>query len=369
MIRNFIKYLSILTVVSACGIDREGFTPAIGADQLLSKVKLEFNAYNLATDAPYNTVQLRVTGISGTGEIIDGPVTYSVANSSLIEVSSSGLLKALAPTPGTLVRVSMTYNGLTRTDSAFVAIIEGTPVVFPARVALEVPEGDSAKSAAGGHMINTKSIRLVRADSSGGNMSALRVAISSRDTLVARVTQASSNVTVTPVRPGRTTLYVSTYAYGMALQDSLSFLSGWPLGGHINIYARYPTGSTVPVLDFHAGRFTVAVGSCVIWTNYTEIDVDIEFEKPELVDPPSGPTCLALGSADLNGGNIAPFRTQYDGEINFPFVRIRGRTFNTPGVYKYRSNIHGTTAEVIVCDELDDSSCSPENYQWGVVDQ
>lgn len=369
MTRHVLKCLSILALVSACSIDKEAFTPAIGADQLLSKVKLEFNAYNLAMDEPYNTVQLRVSGISGSGEIVDQPVTYSVANPALLEVSSTGLVRALAPTAGTVVHASMTYNGLTRTDSAFIAVIDGSPVIYPARVAIEPVPGDSAKFAVGGHGLRDKTMLLIRADSSGDNMSDLRVAISSADTSIAKVVQSLNNVTVRPVRPGRTTFHVSTYAYGIALHDSISFLVGWPLGGHVDVYARYLTGSATPILDFHAGRFTVGIGSCILWQNFTEIDVDIEFETPELVDPPVGATCLGLGSADINGGNIAPFRTQYssNGSIDI-FSKMRGRTFNTAGVYRYYSKIHGTSGEIIVCDELNDSTCSPENYKWGALD-
>lgn len=372
MTRDLIKYLSIIVIISACSMDKDGFNPASRQDQLLTEVKLEFNAYNLATDEPYNTVQLQATAISGTGKVLDHPVTYSVADPKLLEVSSDGVLKAIAPTTGTVVRVSMTYNGLTRTDSAFVAVTSGTPSAFPARVAIELNEGDSAKAAAPGlGGATSKSIRLIRADSSGNNMSALRVAVSSADTATAKITQSSNNVAVNPVRPGRTTLYVSTYAYGIALRDSLSFLVGWPVDAWINVYARFPTGMATPILDFYSKRFTLGTGACVAWINHTEMDVAIEFEEPELVGPANRDLCVIIAAmtGDTGGGNIDAFRTEIKEDGSFDaFQRMRSRAFNTPGVYRYHSRLYGTYGEIIICDEQNDSTCSPENYRWGAID-
>lgn len=352
-----------LIMLSSCGIDKEGVNPALSASQFLAAVQLEHHTYNLATVDPYNTVQLHVAGLSGAGDILDKPVEYSVADSTVLTVSVTGLLKALTPVASTVVRASMTLNGITRTDSAFVSVVGGTPTQFLARLAIEVPPDDSAKWSHNIGMGN-KTLPLIRQDSDGGNLSSLLVSLWSSDAGKAAITQSFNNVSIAAGRPGQVMLYVETYAYGVAMRDSLPFYIGWPTFGIVNVYAREQTGKTDPVMNFFPGRLIVGVGACILWSSNDVIDTDVVFENPSVVGPPTGPVCMLYGQQDMTGGNIAPFRMIPDAnDLAGVFAKFRGRTFSIPGVYNYRSTLNGTSGTIVVCSSDDNTdACSPDNF-------
>jgi hypothetical protein len=357
--------------LAACGSDTQGLDPSIQASHLLAAVHLEYNAYNLATDAPYDTVQLHLAGVSGTGASMDEPVTYSVANPAAVEISATGLLHALLPVTNTIVRASMTKNGITLTDSAYVTVISGSPTQRLAQIALQLNPGDSAKIAAGGLGLRAKSLRLIRADANGVNMPTLTVTLTSSDQSVAKIVQSGNNASVTPQqRPGQIMLAVSTYAYGVGLRDSLSFLVGWPIGAYISVYSAFRTGTTQSYLNFNPGQLTVGMGACVIWYNPQTTAVSLVFDDTTGVRAPAPGLCASYSTSDPNGGNVAAFGTQYDANGALVYLsNYRARSFPVAGVYTYRSPTDGTSGTIVVCDEAHDSTCSPANYQWGHVGQ
>jgi hypothetical protein len=345
-----------VTIV-ACSSEKADFTPSLDAHHFYERLVFEDHAINIATAAPYDTVQLHVHADMQDGTPVPGTIFYSTTDTA-IEISATGLLTAKHPVTGAVVRASLTYNGFTRTDSALVNVLDGSPSSKLKTLTLAPFPGDSAKVTSQTSSLSqgTKQLVLTLQDSTDNDMSGLSVALRSSDTLTATIEQSGSDIVVTTHRPGRVMLYASTYAYGMAKTDSLQFIVGWPLGALLSVYPRTLTGTKSAILDFFPGTITLGVGACAVWANLdTANAVDITFDNPSAVGEPTG-ICALLSSAHMGSGNIPAF---HGGDPNNPFAGFAGRSFPQAGEYPYQSTINGTHGTVIVCDELHDSSCFP----------
>ncbi len=367
--------VSTLTI-TGCNLSDTGLSAYRPADQYFAVLALEHHAINLSTEAPYDTLTLHTIRTMGDGSVVPGEVTYSV-NKPGISVTN-GVLKANSAVTGAVVRVTLTHGTITRTDSALVSVIAGAPDHLHT-FGLRLPAGDSAKTA----VEEAKSIPLVRTSVSGSNLSALLVSLVSSDTTIATITQSNGVSTIIPRRPGRVVLSASTFAYGAVWRDSLVFTVGWPIQFTVPIVERFTTGSVGTVLDFGHRDFTIGVGGCVIWLNESLVtDMDVQFDDPSRALPPGGSVCpgtVQVLYADV-GGNIPPFRLLPRPEVtaeeleNFTeeelenyfnaymaaaFSVYRGRAFPAPGVFPYRSTLHGTSGIIRVCDERNDTTCAP----------
>ncbi len=359
--------IAVYTLSGAgCNLSDTGPSAYRPPDQYFAALALEHHAINLSTVAPYDTVTLRTARTMGDGSNAPGEVTYSVSDPSIS--ITDGVLKAESPVVRAVLHVTLTYGTITRTDSAIVSVIATAPNRLR-DFGLRVPAGDSAKTGTN----VPKTIPLLRASESGSNLSTLLVSMVSSDSTVAAMTQSGDVVNITARRPGRVVLATSTFAFGTVWRDSLVFTVGWPLVFAMTTTERFTTGSVATVLDFGYHEFTIGVGGCVVWVNpSTAVDIDIQFDDPSHVGPPGGSVCPG-GYQIMNpemGGNIAPFRTILWGgdavtEENLEdymrawFSPFRARVFSAPGVFPYRSTLHGTTGLVRVCDERNDTTCAP----------
>jgi len=353
--------LSMCVMIGAgCNLSDMGPSAHRSPDQYFAVLALEHHAINLSMVAPYDTVTLHTIRAMGDGSEVPGEVTYSVSNPGIS--ITDGVLKAESPVARAVLRVTLTHGTITRTDSAIVSVIATAPDHLR-DFGLRVPASDSAKTATD----VPKVIPLLRASESGATLSTLLVAMASSDSAMASLTQSGDAVVVTARRPGRVVLVTSTFAFGAVWRDSLVFTVGWPLMFNAPTAERFRTGSVTRVMDFVYGDFTIGVGGCVLWYNDNDsIDIDLQFEDPSHVGPPGGSVCPQLyqiNDPDV-GGNIAPFRyIPWDGDdahyFTSFFSRYRARVFSAPGVYPYRSTIHGTTGVVRVCDERADTTCAP----------
>lgn len=334
---------------------------------MVSYVRFEHRAYTIATDSSYNTVQLNVGAYSMDHKQLDLPITFEVTNHLAMEIDSSGLLRAKGTASGAIIRAFTTVDGVTRRDSVYVTITEGTPTSFPTRVAFELNPGDSAKMGQTEQYSRGKTIKIIRSDDAGNNLSTLRVGLWVSDASKVRLTQSGNNATILPYRPGKVTFYISTYAYGRGFLDSLSYLVGWPVSGYIAAYLRMPMGVKDSIVDFHPKLLTVGTGACVHWrSGSTRFPVDVEFDDTASAESPlQVPHCYSYMQDGLVSGNIPAFGTVYD-EAGNPISgsNWRARVFTKPGIYKYRSRLYNTTGEIRVCDEKNDPSCAPGNYKW-----
>jgi len=346
---------------SACKLSDPGLSTYLPPDRFFAALTLEHHAINLSTVPPYDTVTLHATPVMGDGSVTPGALTYRVSDPSLS--ITNGVLKAENPVSLAYVYVTLTHGTTTRTDSAIVSVSAGAPDRLR-DFGLRLSPGDSAKYAKG--LAPEKLIPLIRESESAANLPTLLVHLVSSDTTIARIAQSGNNVRITTERSGRVMLSASTFAFGTTWRDSLVFTSGWPLWVWQPTLERFTAGSLTKKLDFAFQDITVGVGGCVTWQNFSEtIDIDVTFDDSLQVGAPSGHSnCAQVVLNPAIGGNIAPFRAiPYDGNpehflISF-FSRVAARVFSVPGVFPYRSTLHGTGGLVRVCDERNDTTCAP----------
>jgi hypothetical protein len=344
----------------ACSGEPESFTTALDTHHFYETLTFTNHAINIATAAPYDTMQLHVVAAMQDGTPVPGTIVYSTTDTT-IAVSPAGLLTALHPTTKAVVHASLTYNGVTRSDSAIVVVVSGSPALLKT-LSLHLLPGDSAKMAYLTSNIgtSTKMLALDRLDSAGDNLSALAVSLSVSDTALATIVQSGNQAQVTAKAPGRVMLYVSTNAYGVVKRDSLSFVIGWALGVLEGVYARTQTGMRNTVLDFFPSRIVVGVGASICWQNGdTTHTIDVTFDDPSNVAPPTG-LCALLSQRHLGTGNIPAWKTEHTiGGTVDAFSTYAGRSFPRAGVYPFHSEVNGSSGVIVVCDELHDSSCFP----------
>ncbi len=361
---------------AGCNLSDTGLTTYYPADQYFAVLALEHHAINLSTEAPYDTLTLHTIRTMTDGSVVPGEVTYSVDKPNISV--TNGVLKAESAVAKAVVRVTMTYGTITRTDSAIVSVI-GTAPEHVFDVGLRLSSGDSAKTA----VEVPKTVPLVRTATSGATLSHLLVSILSSDTMTAAIRLSGNLASITPRRPGRVVLSTSTFAYGVAWTDSLVFTVGWPIVFGVPVVERFTTGSAAASLDFLHRNITIGVGGCVVWSNMSlTTDTDVQFDDPSHSGASGGSVCpgnVQVLYADVSG-NIPPFRSfpipivtaeelenfteeefaNYMSEyMAAVFSTSRARTFATPGVFPYRSTLHGTTGIVRVCDERNDTTCAP----------
>jgi hypothetical protein len=316
------------------------------------------HAINIATASPYDTLQVHVYAAMQDGSPVQGTIIYSTKDTTKIRISPTGLLTALSPTSKAVIRASLTYNGVTRSDSAIVSVVDGLPIRLQA-LSLQPAPGDSAKcSVQPCSATLSKNLELIRHDSAGNDMPGLAVTVWSSDTSLAKIVQAGSQATVTPLAPGRVMLHVATNAYGVVKQDSLSFVVGWPIAALEDTYARMQTGTQDALLYFFPDTIVIGVGGCVMWQNMDSTrTIDVTFDDPSAASTPTGAFgyCDLYGSARPGTGNIPPWHGEPGNYLSW----FAGRSFLHSGKYPFHSEVNGTSGVVIVCDELHDSSCFP----------
>lgn len=364
MINNIRKSaIAILFATSvACNVDKAGLEFEGDILQMPATVKFDHGVYNIATDEPYDTVLLKVHTLNVNGEDLDLPIRYEVKNPTAMSIDSAGVLHAKSAASSALIFAYVTVNEVTRKDSAYVNIVAGTPVDFPKRIALQVPAGDSAKYGYTSTLARGKTIQIIREGINTPNLSTLGVALRSSNSNIATILQVSSNASVRYVKPGKVYLHINTYAYGTGYRDSLEYTLGWPVSGYASIYDRIPLNGTT-ILDFHPKRLTVGIGACVTWSKGGDRNlwVDILFDDPDNVSTPAGnPHCYVLATHDQNPGDIPLFTlTDTTGDANETISQnLRSRVFTKAGSFKYRTSLYGTTGEIYVCDEQNDTTCT-----------
>lgn len=366
-----------IIALSGCGIETDPLSLYGDTGTLLSQIRFEHRAYNIAMGAPYDTVTLKAHGFTMHGDTLDVPVTYEVLDHLSLEIDSNNVLRAKKTVSSAWVKAySTSADGVTRRDSVYVSVAAAAPTVMPKRVALEHLPGDSAKFGNSMEYGRGKSLNLIREDENGNNMNALIVGVRSSDISKSIITVSGSTVRVTWRLPGQVIFYISSYAYGRAFSDSLQYLLGFPVSGYIAVYGRIPGGSKDIILDFHPKRLIVGMGACVHWrapvrgTVGFGIMTGIEFDDPMNALAPSGSKCLHYDLLPLedSGGDIAPFKYEYVNPGSSIELEarsgMRARIFPKAGLYKYRHPVYGTEGEILVCDEKNDKECSPENYKW-----
>jgi hypothetical protein len=342
-------------ILLGCGNDDSGYSTAVDSHNFYATLSLSQHAINLSTVAPYDTMHVQVRALMQDSTPVPGTVILTSSDSNSVSVDSTGLLTAKRKTTKTTIRAKLTYGRYTRTDSATVVVVTTAPSAIPQQLSIVLNPGDSAKTAiASLSGSGSKSFRVVPVSASGDTLPAVTFTAWSSDTLRAKVKTSTGTLIVNGVRPGRVMLYVSTFAYGVARRDSLTYVVGWPLVFYGGVYRRFQTGTLKTILDFNPGTITVGVGANVLWWNTDSLPVDIVF------DSPAGATTIpefALFYSDGEGtGNIPPFSVTDTSGLAKIQPGIAGRHFGQAGQYRYHSTLYGTSGVINVIAE-DESTC------------
>ena len=202
----------------------------------------QWPAVNLALAAPYDTARLIAVPRTVTGSVVaDSVVVQYSTPDSAVTVSATGLVTARFPTSGAHVVARVTGHGITLTDTAIVQVTT-TPPVAPLAILSIQPKPDDHPN--GGLLSANFNIDLtgntfwipfyatlttgdtVCDAANGGCVNyPLFVHYATSDASIAEIDQYGY---LTPKRPGRVTVTISTLAYGVPKVDSLHASIGTP---------------------------------------------------------------------------------------------------------------------------------------------
>lgn len=356
--------------VIACSGDTTGPASSLTASQAYWALQLNQHAVTLALAPPMNTIQLHATPLNAAGTPLTGlgAVRYS-ASDSTVQVDSTGLVTAKYTSefgvPYSFVVASLTDAGqrVTLVDTCFIFINETAPASPLATFSIQPAARDSARrSLKANNKVYT--VRTNAADNSDQAFTDFFAYFTSSDPSIATIDEFTG--AVKSYRIGHVTFYATTWAYGVAKQDSLPFTITLPTTQKINVLSVVPTGSSTPILTFWPQIVTVGIGTIVTWVNPSLSDsIDVVFDDPTNVD--SVPFTSTAGFS-TGRGNITPWLQDtlgtgsvidsliwnyYDAIglgncVGFLACQERQRLFPRAGTYHYHSTLYPSSGTIVV---------------------
>lgn len=277
-----------------CGSDTTGPAP-VSATQLYWALHFDWPAVNLALDnAAHDTAQLTATPVTQADAPIPGAsaVQYHAADSN-VTVSPTGLVTAHYITNRTFVTASLTLNGVTHVDTAWIRVTQ-TPLFSSPLATLSIQphpdELDSAKIALfRDGQINqwNGNIPVYATDVAGDSLCDVNAFDLACPFLVSFASSNPRIATLDPDgylstnAPGHVTFTVSTLAYGVGLRDSLPFVIGYPLGATFLVYPGGSPSAVVPVLS--KPTVTIGVGGVAVLANNNTgqlLEITLPYQTP-----------------------------------------------------------------------------------------
>jgi hypothetical protein len=345
---------TLCTVLLACGSDTSGPT---SPTQTYWALRLNYHAVNMATIAPYDTLQLHAIAYTPDGEVLpdSGVTTYQVKDSS-VSVSPTGFITANFRTKDgkpTWVIASRQYQNVTLADTVLIQITDTIPQHAITTFSMQPPLGDSAKRAIG-TADNQLQWGAEITDDAGTTICdhtkcKLLVNYTSSNPAISEILESTKNGTIgghmTLHHAGHVTFVASTWAYGVARRDSIVFTVGYrtavdvPIGFNASDNVVYCSTGFVCGGNHSFGTMVLTTGGVASFWCYTytflgvqygcKQPVDIVFDHPDLVDTAS--TAL-VASPPTGSGNIAAFQSSTS-----LADAVRSRRFTQPGVYHFYS--------------------------------
>lgn len=297
----------------------------IEPEHRLHTLEVNHPTVNLALVAPYDTVTLSAIARNVLNDPLPDtiPVTFST-NASQVAVTPAGLVRALAQTStsGIKITLSATYRGVTQTADVQIVV---TNVAEPPRM-------DSFSF--GRDITDTLQIVLSTGFGKPG-VNLVPVAKTSTGAVIPRVIYSSSIET----RSSDISVWiVRAHVYGVTMRDSV-----------IRKYRSEPDFASVFLFDTMTAspsEIELYRGGDVYWVNSSSRnEIGITFDDPENVKAPSPETMGALlfGWWLPDSGNIAPFMRDTllspGDDVPLPAHKsmVRGRSFPKPGRYHWRT--------------------------------
>jgi hypothetical protein len=302
----------LVGLLVGCGSDPVAPKPAPDPSRLYWALTLDHRAVTLSTVAPYDTIQLTATPRSALGTALaeSASVVFASTNPQNVQVSSTGLVRALSPGDGTVVTATVTVGGVTHTDTGVVNVTVTTTPPVLGRFSIHPIPPDSAKR---GATVFPYPWPLDAADTSGNPIPDLATACTSSDPTVVRVLPSCGLIFAES--PGHAVITATATAYGVTKADTLDFTVGEWL-----IAAVFITQGAGTLRDA-----TIAAGGSVFWFNQTTQPIDITFDD----------------STHVSGGNIAALAP---GSLDI-------RVFPVPGTFTYHSTAAQARGAIIVVNE------------------
>jgi hypothetical protein len=363
--RRLTSLLILNTLMAVWGCSDTPSEPTrISLAEQLWEARIVQRAITMSTVAPYDTITLRTIALNGLGDTItEGvQVRYHSVTDTTVRISDEGVLKVRQPTSASGIRIvaSVTYNTMTRTDTAVVVVTTHSAppsildtiileTISPAFGTPVLPTWAIFPSALGNPTITARIM------SNNGIVSNIPLDYVSSDPSVALVHRRTGEIT--PQVEGTATITAMTTWYGNTYQTTLNITVIGPMQGYFRIQERIPRGSDTAVIEINPGTIDVQSGAVISWYNLSSRPVSIIFDNPEGAHRLSGPYselaeffdiyCLAFGQwCNINGeGNISSISV-LDPEGD-PFGNQAMRYFPTPGTYRFRTESGATgTIEV-----------------------
>jgi hypothetical protein len=320
--------------------------PPVNADNAYWALRLNHHAVNLALTPQHDTVQLSATPVNFAGSSLNGigTVTYTVADPTLVTVSSTGLVTAHAITSETQVIATLRdqQQGVTHADTVNISVAQTEPPEPFSTFSLQPAPGDSAKRSFdfGGFLGDKGQFAWpVQVTDATHAPVSLETHYTSSNPNVATIDAHTGNVNI--VDTGHVVFTATTLAYGKPLRDSVAFTIGYTLLFPEKIVLMSHAGSARA--EFLARkRVILGVGATVLFecsaSNNPLIScgqpVDVVFDHPATIDSTGYSFIPSSGR-----GNIPAF----GGDTLLTFADyltdFRARRFPVPGVYRYYSTV------------------------------
>ncbi len=328
--------LAVLALLGCAG-DVASPTPRADAVELFWALTLDQHAVVISIAAPYDTVRLTATPRDGHGEPLTGlpAVSFASTDPERVQVEKDGLVRAIKPGLGIGIIASLSVQGVTHTDTAFVTVTStATPPVLETFSIHPVPPDSAiwyANQLSFTDLYGPKPIGVTARDPTGADIPGLPVAFRSADTTIAKVDGSGY---LTGIRPGRVAILASTTAYGVRKADTVVYTITNPVAQTVLLLADKSAA-----VRFSPSEVTIAAGGIVVWWNGTGRDADVVFDDPTNVAEDD--LLCFCGS-----GNIPAFGdTTGTGGV---FDGMRARRFPVAGTYRYRSPITGASGAITV---------------------
>jgi hypothetical protein len=337
----------------ACGSDTTG--PAlVDADHAFWALRLNYHAVNLALAAPYNSVQLTATPLNANGVPLTGVGTVTfAAGDSAVTVTPTGLVTAQYATASvnalSAVIATLQYQNVTLADTVRIQVTDVAPAPLTTFALRPVDGASTHCNLKVGILENCGPVVVDATDANGDTLAnasgtVLAVAYASSNPLITTVDQFGA---LQELDTGRVTVTASTWAYGVAKQDSLHYVISWPRWTLTQIQQFTPVESQTSILRFLAPQITIAPGGAVAWINPYDRPMDIVFDDSTAVD--SACIYFLCGILRATGsGNVHAFYTDTTYTDTSVFAAgIVVRSFPTVGTYTYHSRLFPESTGVI----------------------
>ena len=307
--------IGVLGAALGCSSDTSAPAPVPSA-QLYWALQLNQHAIVMALTAPYDTVQLTATPITGAGVPITGlgGTAFRLASTtdSTVTVSPTGLVTAHYVTQGDVVAkviASLRDNaqGVTHQDTAFI-VVTATPAASGiATFSMQPAPGDSAKRSLndfdGGGLVVPLTIPwpATVVDSAGDTLCSVNscsIPVYYHGSNPAVATVDARTGMLTKIDTGHVMLSAQTLVYGRPFRDSVDFRIG--LMTDVFLFFR-------PTQDGESGPFgqkiVLGVGAVMYFYNLGVYGpIQITFDDPTLAD--SVVNDAIFGMPPTGNGNV-----------------------------------------------------------------